>query len=1314
MENFILYEEIGAGSQCVVYKGRRKGSINFVAIICSDKSRRPEITNHVRLTHDMNHENVVSFYEWYETSNHLWLVVELCTGGSLEAVIGQDKCLSEEVVRGFGLDLVKGLQHIHDTGIIFSDLTPSKILLDGPGTLKYNNFCRSKAEGERLEEFFSLVHSSDEGGGEKGEGDAGENPAKHIKNRVQGSLEYRAPEVVQGGESSIHSDLWALGCILYHMFTGKPPFYSENPMDLTDRILHQEPPSPKHGGPSSCPPSQEFLSLLKGLLHKDPQIRMNWAQLLSHPFWRGALSEEEEEMEPYPAGTPTDQEGSSLNPAAAETGGLPSCPSQKGLEQMSEGQDGGEMEEAEGADAKLVCHMSSHMHSIKSFSLDNMSELRPKTCLDRGTSESIFLLSSRPTPRMNLSEQQTPSRTPVPLDSLDVSSAADISSCVNSLLYTDSDLTVTPVMDNPKILKSAPVRFDSKILCVPAHSGDKLQSLSSVEWRHFVQLLCSCLDVRQTEKAQAPATPPPASTPRSKLNLLCYLCSIAAHRDLATRLINSPLFPVLIQQLRLGPNWDVRAKVMRVVGLLALHCTDLREETPVSEAVSMLTELLRENFRNVKLKQCLLPPLGELLYLISSQEEKKEHPGGLWVVPAAAYTVLMRCLREGEELVVNHMAAKIVENVCTTVSHPAQGFITTEIGPALWYLFTHSTVDMLRVCAISALCRITRHSPGAFLSVIDKVGLAAILDSLVSGISRVQQHLLTMLTATLASAAHTQRLVQEKELVLKVMRSLESPSSLIRGKAFLVLLLVLLDNTHMLLLCCNNRLVMYIERDIRKATAGRQLQSSDEYLSTCLDLLITHLASRLPHVLDEVVCVLGSVAGRKHPSTAQAKQLKQTLPMMTVVLHLLTSQVFRPQVVTGDFLQQLGVLLGHVTSIQASETSLASAIGAAGSEELIRTTLSAVEALTQHPTLLTPHQSTIVDSILPPLTTLAFSKNVEWRIVALRVLSELCLPLLGDRERDEEEKNRGGGGERESSSYCRLLALITDALLPQYDSILLESDPVPVYALKLLVTLTENCTPLTRMIKQSRVLPVVFEAITEHQSRPNGGVMQNAVTLLCNLTGHPHPDLQPLYQQGLVEVVVNLLSEAALLYLEREEHPGKKGDHLLIVPLMEVLHNVLKKVSSVVRSALQAHKSAGGGEETEAAEELLLINKPLTDLTSLLIHLLSSEEQEVYEEASQCVSLLVQLYGGEAPDCHTPACLHSLTHTLVTHTQPRQQRTLLRIIKRLVQSDSGGWCACPEGEELLRVLQDLSHSARSHTDVAVASLAAEIVLGITV
>ncbi|XP_073781853.1 serine/threonine-protein kinase ULK4 isoform X3 [Danio rerio] len=727
----------------------------------------------------------------------------------------------------------------------------------------------------------------------------------------------------------------------------------------------------------------------------------------------------------------------------------------------------------------------------------------------------------------------------------------------------------------------------------------------------------------------------------------------------------------------------------------------------------MFTELIRENFRSSKLKQCLIPPMGELLYLIATQEEKKERPGGLWVVPAAAYTVLMRCLREGEDLVVNHMAAKTIENVCSRESQSAQGFITAEVGPALWYLFTHSTVDALRVSAISALCKITRQSAGAFQSVIDKVGLPSILSCLVSGISRVQQHMLTMFAAMLASGAHSHRLVQDRDFVMKIIRSLESPSSVIRAKAFLVLLQVLMNNREMLLLCCNSRLVMYIERDVRKATPGKEQQSGNEYLSKCLTLFIRHTVRELPAILDDILSVLGSIVGRKHPSPTQSRQLKQSLPMMAVVLHLLTSQIFRPQVVTEAFLIKFGKLLNHITSIDSNETSLGSAIGQASSEELIRNTLSAVEAISQHPALLSLYPFIVVDLIVPPLASLAFSKNVEWRIVSLRVLSEITLLLLSQDE--VEERERAGEGEREwegegnISSNTRLLTLISEALLPQYETLLLEPDPVPVYALKLLVSLTEHSSPISRLVRESRLLPAIFQVIEEHQSNSVGGTMQNAVALLCNLIGQKGTDLRPFYQQGVIEVVCNLFVEVSGVYLEREMQSGLKSCSSLLVSLLDIIHILLKNLSSVVRMALQRSDS---NEDAEAAEELLLINKPLTDLNNLLIQLLTCDDSEVYEEASHCVSLLAQLYGGEGADRLQPEELLSLAHALQTHTEPRQQKLLLRVLKRLMSAVGSSCWGSSEGQILVHTLQKLMLLNRPQSDMTVESLAADILKSI--
>ncbi|XP_058038699.1 serine/threonine-protein kinase ULK4 [Ahaetulla prasina] len=242
MENFILYEEIGRGNKTIVYKGRRKGTINFVAILCTDKCKRGEITNWVRLTHEIRHKNIVTFYEWYETSNHLWFVVELCTGGSLEILIAQSEHLPENIIREFDIDLVTGLHHIHELGIIFCDLTPRKILLEGAGTLKFSNFCLARAQGENLEDFFALICTEEPGD------NTSESTKKNLKSKIRGSLVCTAPEVIKGADFSVASNLWCLGCLLYEMFSGRSPFNSENIVELTEHILHEDPAPPKQKG----------------------------------------------------------------------------------------------------------------------------------------------------------------------------------------------------------------------------------------------------------------------------------------------------------------------------------------------------------------------------------------------------------------------------------------------------------------------------------------------------------------------------------------------------------------------------------------------------------------------------------------------------------------------------------------------------------------------------------------------------------------------------------------------------------------------------------------------------------------------------------------------------------------------------------------------------------------------------------------------------------------------------------------------------------------------------------------------------------
>ncbi|XP_032917414.1 serine/threonine-protein kinase ULK4 isoform X2 [Catharus ustulatus] len=1281
MENFVLYEEIGRGNGTVVYKGRRKGTINFVAIICSDKCKRAGVANWVRLTQGLTHRNIMTFYEWYETSNYFWLVVELCTGGSLESVIAQDEYLPEDVVREFGVELVTGLYHIHKHGIIYCELKPGKILLEGSGTLKFSSFCWARADGDNLERVFGLA------GAEEGEDINESIPQRRFKNTVQGLPLYTAPEAIKGDNFCKASDLWSLGCLLYEMFSGKPPFLSECHSELIEKILSEDLLRPGAEGSAFHKASAEFISLLDGLLQKDPQKRLNWTDLLQHPFWKGSLS--------HCGGGSADRQGTSLREDTE------SSVSSSAKESM----------DAHKNPDNLLSSRAGLKPPSDSFKIETQTTLRPKSVVDGESNESIFLLSSRPTPRTNFAVEVCDTTT-VPIKNSSqgdlclkkaenvCSSQQDMESKLKELIYTESDLIVTPIIDNPKIMKQVPVRFDPKTLHIPAYSVEKLSSMKEVDWNSFLKRVCSLLDSSEKNTGIA----------RSKLNLLYYLCSLVVHKEIANRLISSQMFPILIQQLRATANWDIRANVARVVGLLALHTSELGENVPVSEAITLLTELIRENFRNSKLKQCFLPALGELLYLIASKEEKGEHPRECWAVPSAAYTVLMRCLREGEERVVNHLAAKIIENVCTTRSCHAQGFITGEIGPVLWYLFTHSTGDSLKITPISALCRITRSSPSAFQSVIEKVGLTAVLNSLANGICKIQQYMLTMFSAMLSCGIHLQRLIQEKDFVTTIIRLLESPSTFIRAKAFLVLLQVLINNREMLLLSCQTRLMMYIERDSRKTMPGKEQQGGSEYLSKCLDLLIYHIVRELPGILGDILSALTNVSGRKHPSTVQAKQLKMCLPMMPVVLHLVTSQVFRPHIVTKEFLFNYGILLEFIRSIDSGETNLDRAIGQAASEELIKTTLLTFEAVTEHPTLLMTHRFTVEDAILPPLVSLVHSQNVEWRIFSLRLLSETTSLLLS-HEVMAEEKGEGFNSDK-------LLSLIRDLLLPhlchfptlpfRYENILLAPDPVPMYALKLLVALTERSPASVSFMEEIHLFPVLFQVILRYQDSILGNTMQTLIALLNNVVANKSINMMILFEQGLACHIRNFLTEAVTLYLEADDKRSTKTANVLLLSLLDILQYMLTYTASIVRQTLQARKSGARGD-TQAAEDLLLINEPLTDLISRLIQLLPSEDPEIFFSASQCLLLLVQLYGGSNQESISPENMHSFAEVLKAKNDPKELKILLKIMKRLITSNKKhSENLKNDGNALIHAVESLAQTARSHADIAVVSLAFEI------
>lgn len=221
MNNFHIYEEVGRGKFSVVYKGRKKKSIDYVAVKSIEKNRRKKVLNEVRIFHSLKNRHILKFFNWYETRNHLWIIFEYCAGGDLFQLIEQDKKMPEETLKKFGRDLAQGLYYLHANSIIYADLKPSNVLINEYNILKLCDFGLSK----KLADLTQLPTEED------------------ASKPKSGTPYYMAPELFSDdGVYSFYSDMWALGCVMYELATGKPPFAATGLKDLIQEICEKETP----------------------------------------------------------------------------------------------------------------------------------------------------------------------------------------------------------------------------------------------------------------------------------------------------------------------------------------------------------------------------------------------------------------------------------------------------------------------------------------------------------------------------------------------------------------------------------------------------------------------------------------------------------------------------------------------------------------------------------------------------------------------------------------------------------------------------------------------------------------------------------------------------------------------------------------------------------------------------------------------------------------------------------------------------------------------------------------------------------------
>ena len=209
------------------------------------------------------------------------MVVELCSGGSLDELLACDQKLPVNIIRDFTIDICKGLHYLHSNMTIHGDLTPKNIYLDGMNNmLKISNFNLSQRIHEDLGTTFLSI-DKDCNLQEMLERDEKYRPVDEHQNSNPNSGTTKTNNVQNLAPkraiiNTFEGDMYSLGCIIYEMTTGCHPTLDQNPTENSDLL-------------QKTPESQTLHDLIKRLLEPDPTLRMRWRELLIHPFFNDRL-----------------------------------------------------------------------------------------------------------------------------------------------------------------------------------------------------------------------------------------------------------------------------------------------------------------------------------------------------------------------------------------------------------------------------------------------------------------------------------------------------------------------------------------------------------------------------------------------------------------------------------------------------------------------------------------------------------------------------------------------------------------------------------------------------------------------------------------------------------------------------------------------------------------------------------------------------------------------------------------------------------------------------------------------------------------
>jgi serine/threonine-protein kinase len=260
-DRYKLIAHLGDGGMGSVYKAEhiRMGKALAVKVLRGDFARDPaaveRFRSEARIVSRLSHPHTIAVFDFgeIEALGGFYLAMEYVPGHDLATILRQEGAFHESRVADIAQQILGSLAEAHEAGIVHRDMKPGNVMLmqtrPGEDFAKVLDFGIAKLRDE-----VAVAQTS-----------AGS---------IVGTPSYLAPEQARGDPLDARADLYAVGCLLYELLAGQPPFAGRNPMAVVNAHLHEQPPPLAQAAPGI---SHRVADIVHRALEKRPQDRFGSA-----------------------------------------------------------------------------------------------------------------------------------------------------------------------------------------------------------------------------------------------------------------------------------------------------------------------------------------------------------------------------------------------------------------------------------------------------------------------------------------------------------------------------------------------------------------------------------------------------------------------------------------------------------------------------------------------------------------------------------------------------------------------------------------------------------------------------------------------------------------------------------------------------------------------------------------------------------------------------------------------------------------------------------------------------------------------------